>query len=261
MNAEMLHDALNLLPGDLITATDKLRSRPRKQGVRWLRHAAMAACFVLILGAGLLITPFFFGMGGSSAPSVEDSMMQEAVHHSANGSEAEAPMEQPPAAAGTPAAEGSVDSTACAPEETERAFPWVNAKTQYIQIPLLDSTLCIDKAYPAPRLIRTRQELEDYCEANSQLHNMDNFREGCKIYDDTFFAENDLLLVETEGSYDAVHHEVLSLTEQRDGSWELTIRRQDANMAAADAPIPMCILMDLRKDSVGAEDIIRVIFE
>lgn len=52
MTAETLHDALNLLPGDLITATDRLRTAPRKTGLSWKRWIPIAACLALLLSWG-----------------------------------------------------------------------------------------------------------------------------------------------------------------------------------------------------------------
>lgn len=54
MTADKLHDALTLLPADLIAETDRKRSRPRNV-IPWKRYAAMAACFVLVLSTGLML--------------------------------------------------------------------------------------------------------------------------------------------------------------------------------------------------------------
>ena len=54
MTAEKLHDALNLLPSDLITATDQLRTAPRIKVIPWKRLLPAAACFALLMGMGLL---------------------------------------------------------------------------------------------------------------------------------------------------------------------------------------------------------------
>ena len=43
MTSEKLHDALNLLPADLIAGTDALRTKPKKHQAHWQRWAAMAA--------------------------------------------------------------------------------------------------------------------------------------------------------------------------------------------------------------------------
>lgn len=55
MTVEILHDALNLLPGDLVTATDKLRTAPKTRAVPWKRLLPVAACFVLLFGLGMVI--------------------------------------------------------------------------------------------------------------------------------------------------------------------------------------------------------------
>ena len=53
MNSQQLHDALSQLPDDLIEETDRRRNRS-KSVIPFRRYAAMAACFVLVLAAGLL---------------------------------------------------------------------------------------------------------------------------------------------------------------------------------------------------------------
>lgn len=52
MTAEKLHDAITLLPADLIAQADLKRSASRPP-LRWQRYAAMAACFGLICFSGL----------------------------------------------------------------------------------------------------------------------------------------------------------------------------------------------------------------
>lgn len=53
MTVDQLHDAIGMLPADLVAETDQMRQR-RKPAVRWQRYAAMAACCVLVLGCALL---------------------------------------------------------------------------------------------------------------------------------------------------------------------------------------------------------------
>lgn len=52
MTSEKLHDALNLLPADLVAGTDALRTKPKKPQVHWQRWAAMAACLAVVLLGG-----------------------------------------------------------------------------------------------------------------------------------------------------------------------------------------------------------------
>lgn len=56
MTVHDLHDALNLLPSDLITAADKVRTTPKTTVIHWRRWISLAACLaLLILGAGQLL--------------------------------------------------------------------------------------------------------------------------------------------------------------------------------------------------------------
>ena len=54
MTSEKLHDALSLLPADLVAETDALRTQAKKPQVHWQRWAAMAACLAVVLLAGTM---------------------------------------------------------------------------------------------------------------------------------------------------------------------------------------------------------------
>jgi len=82
MTAEQFHDAISLLPGDLITEADRRRTA-RKSPVRWQRYAAMAACLALVV-CGSLWCFSFLGMGGTKEAAAPAAMLQMAP---------EAPME------------------------------------------------------------------------------------------------------------------------------------------------------------------------
>ncbi len=66
MTADRFHDAISLLPGDLIAEADRRRSG-RPKTLRWKRCAAMAACFVLILFAGRFGAAILAPKGGIGA--------------------------------------------------------------------------------------------------------------------------------------------------------------------------------------------------
>ena len=94
MTVEKLHDALNLLPPDLITATDRLRAEPRSKTVPWKRILPMAACFALLMGIGIF-------WAGKMLP--EHIVMQAAAPESqklaADEAAPEAPADEPMQAA------------------------------------------------------------------------------------------------------------------------------------------------------------------
>lgn len=75
MTAEKLHDALNLLPGDLVAETDALRNRPVKKRIHWSRLSALAACLAVVLFTGVLFRISMF-RAGSSKDTMTEMVMQ-----------------------------------------------------------------------------------------------------------------------------------------------------------------------------------------
>lgn len=72
MTIHDLHDALNLLPGDLITAADKLRTLPKTKAIPWRRWISLAACLVLVLSTALVFQQKILpGMGGQKEAAAE----------------------------------------------------------------------------------------------------------------------------------------------------------------------------------------------
>ena len=72
MTSEKLHDALSLLPADLVAETDALRTQAKKPQVHWQRWAAMAACLAVVLLAGTLFSRLFGRMGSSKTTAAVD---------------------------------------------------------------------------------------------------------------------------------------------------------------------------------------------
>lgn len=54
MTVHDIHDALTLLPADLITAADKVRSAPKTKVIQWRRWVSLAAVLALVLGTSLV---------------------------------------------------------------------------------------------------------------------------------------------------------------------------------------------------------------
>ena len=72
MTSEKLHDALSLLPADLVAETDALRTKPKKHQVHWQHWAAMAACLAVVLLAGTMFSRLFGRMGSSKTTAAVD---------------------------------------------------------------------------------------------------------------------------------------------------------------------------------------------
>lgn len=105
MTAEKLQDAITLLPSDLIAATDRLRRAPRIRVIRWQHWTAMAACFVLLMGAGLV-----FQKKGSKTEAAPEAPMAMAPQITMESAVMEVPAEE--AAPEAPAEAGSSTNSA-----------------------------------------------------------------------------------------------------------------------------------------------------
>lgn len=75
MNAEQFHDALTLLSPDLVAEADESR-RHTKSRLHWKPLAALAACFLLVLGMGRL--RMMFPGYSASAPESAVAIMEAA---------------------------------------------------------------------------------------------------------------------------------------------------------------------------------------
>lgn len=177
MTAEQLHDALGLLPSDLIAEADAWRSRPRKVTIQWRRWAAVAACAALILGCGFAVMRS--GLPASGGTTEKLSIRQDMAA-------AEAAPEAPAAAEPTDAAGNNCDCAASQittdAEEAPNATcgtPPVNtagAEYRFAELSVTDQV----------HLIKNPAALEDLgLEAD--------------IYDEDWFADFDLLLIALPG--------------------------------------------------------------
>ena len=72
MTSEKFHDALSLLPADLVAETDALRTQAKKPQVHWQRWAAMAACLAVVLLAGTMFSRLFGPKGSSKTTAAVD---------------------------------------------------------------------------------------------------------------------------------------------------------------------------------------------
>lgn len=86
MKAESLHDAISLLPEELLTPVDRLRQKKR---VPWKSLAAVAACLCLVVGLWLLNPGNMVAMdsanSGAGAPERGDLVTESAQSGSTAG--------------------------------------------------------------------------------------------------------------------------------------------------------------------------------
>lgn len=267
MTAETLHDALTLLPTDLITETDKKRNRKAKV-IHWKRYAAMAACLVLVAYCGLLFRSGL--LSGSDAAKNEKS-----VECAAAAPAQMAPQETQADVTGDSVAEAEEDAAAIYDEEmgdlrtvpaTESALentvlymscPINICATQYADSRNV-SAICIDSS-PQTRLIRSREELETYYEENRQRYDLSEFWVCCEIYDEAWFEEHDLLLAVLRDLRADSTTRVTSMWDDN-GIWQLHVS-YTLPEEPSEERTDRYILMEAQKDSIANKEAVIIVLE
>lgn len=248
MTAEQLHDAIGLLPAELVAEADALRqSRPLRRG-HWKRYAAMAACFILVLGCAMTLRQ---GMTGKMKRS-------EAVMEAAP---AEIPALKTPeakadssavTAAGTAQDTGngqSMDSAdATALLETAAA-----SKTPEILCIPTPANLSGTKCYasgPKITLLSSREELEAYRTKWEGAYLLDELTAACESFDDAWFGARDLVLIPV----DAVSVAVTEILFQ-EGSLEVHLA-----VTHSDSDTSWLVLVEPEKGTVTSAEDVRLVF-
>lgn len=191
MTAETLHDALTLLPADLIAETDKKRNR-KPIRIHWQRWTAMAACLAVILGFGLLLRSRLL-YGNSKSASAEFAL-QEAMDNCAP--EEAAAAEVP--AAGSPADNGTATAASRAEPQLQDSAVSATAPDQGIRYMHTPDNLYTTAATihgPEITLVPSREALDAYLDNWDLDYFLDELRTACEDYDDVWFEAHDLVLI------------------------------------------------------------------
>jgi len=138
MTVHDLHDALTLLPADLITATDKLRTTPGAKVIPWKRLVSLAACLVLVLSVTLVFQKKLL-------PGISGGKME---------STAEAP------AAAAPMEQGDMAFAEAPAADMESA---VNSTGQITDEKAAEEELCIDHSHRFAEETEEDKPAEGYC--------------------------------------------------------------------------------------------------
>ena len=118
MTAQELHDALGLLPSDLITAADRVRTGSAPKVIRWQKWVSLAAVLALVAGTTLVFQRnigFDSLKGGSAAP---ESAMQQAPAPVEDEVAADEVIPEEPAAEAPKESANTTNSTAMGGDET-----------------------------------------------------------------------------------------------------------------------------------------------
>lgn len=268
MTAEHIHDALTLLPADLIAETDKKRSQPPRI-IPWTRYAAMAACFALVLSSSWFCMKLFSPKGATEAqkeaPAEAASILEQSNSFQGADTAAEAAEEPaapeealcalPPAAALEEGAQDDIHTDTTAGS----GVLWEGfSQPRYVEaLPGASTTVCFS-GNPAPKLLRSRADLEAYRDEPIQPFDLTNLMEACEGYDDAWFETHDLLLISLCSVPASEMPEVTAIYEQ-DSQWYFCFAAYpDSTEAQHQA---WHILIETEKDLIESADAITLIFE
>ncbi len=245
MTVENLHDAIGLLPADLITETDEKRQHKAKKVIPFRRIAAFAACFALVLCCGWYAS-LLFAPKGAGAPAMQfdqtaapEAPAEAAPMENAVAGEAESPGAEvvPTYAAAEGGSAPDTDESCKDPlTGSEEALTWVETAN----IGSVNLT-----AEPQLFLLRSSQEWNDFC-VSYGCWDLDALEQSCAVFD---FESQDLILVLLKAvSVDASVH-FQSLTNQ-DGAWTLTLT---LSPSSGEAVHDRFVLVPIEKNTLPQE--------
>lgn len=212
MTADRFHDALTLLPADLVAQTDAKRRQKRKR-IPWLRYGALAACCALVMAgsvcAAMLLTPKgeteSLKASPAEAPALAAPQQEEAAAEEAAVSEA--PANDLPAVV-----ERSMNTSGT-------LHPGIGSILT-VETPLNMHTTACFTSDPRVTLLTGAADWADYSSAEkNQRLLLEELKPLMEDYDDSWFLNHDLLLIALCGTTGG---EVTAAGET-DGTWEITI--------------------------------------
>lgn len=257
MTAEQIHDALTLLPADLIAEADRKRNRKPKVIV-WKRYAAMAACFVLVLCSSLFCMQLFTPKGETEAAPAEAAVMQENSIRGIPATEAAAAsaVEEAAVCGEGPAEDMQTDTTTENASAAAGTLCAGMSPPKYLDAIPAATTACFS-SNPAPKLFRSRDDLEVYRE-NSIRFQLDNLMDACESYDENWFETHDLLLITLCGVPAGDRSEITAIREL-DGRWEICVEN-DYDSTEAERT-DWHILIETEKGLIESGDDILLVYE
>lgn len=232
MTGEQFHDALTLLPADLIAQAEEYRCRKPKV-IPLKRYAAAAACLAVLLCAAKLFRdtqqePAKTEMAAASYSVLEDAGVTDEAPRM------EAAKEAP--AAGSAATEDNGISFVC------------------VETPVNVHTTASFVHGPSATGITSREELDDYLSKWDRLYLLDALRDACEIYEEAWFASHDLLLIPVDCVSGPC---TVTDTEISDGICQVIIH---IGSEKAEEPTNYHILLPIEKNAITAPENITIIY-
>lgn len=237
MTVEQLHDAIGLLPGDLLAETDRLRQAPRPQKrVLWKPVLAMAACLALVLTGWF----WWFQPKGSTGGTAADTASLQAA-----------------AAAGTPENGAAAEE---APAQADEAAPFRSESMVTNSQPFPDwvssPRLTGEAGEPTAVLLRSTQDYQDYQTQMGEQFDLTELDSWLSALDESWFESQDLALIRVEQIPAGTQPQITAITQEA-GTLTVEIPRYDVSGDGT------CwhILVAVEKGSLDSGDQISLVME
>lgn len=178
MTTAQLHDAIGLLPVDLIAETDCLRCRKQPR-LSWQRYAAMAAAVVLVICSGVISWRLLPGSKTAGTPEVAQFAADEAL-----------PGAQAPMADAAGADNGSPNLATAA-----------SLAVHYAATPALTEAAQTQPTYVA--LMTSLEDWQTYRQQQEGSYDLTQLDTVMDSRDETYFEYQDLVLIRLNASTSA----------------------------------------------------------
>lgn len=236
MTVEQLHDAIGLLPGDLLAETDRLRQAPRPQKrVLWKPVLAMAACLALVLTGWF----WWFQPKGSTGGTADAAFLQAAP------------------AAGAPENGAAADDV---PMQAEEAAPFRSESMVTDSQPFPDwvssPRLTGEAGEPEAVLLRSTQDYQDYQTQMGEQFDLTELDSWLSALDESWFEGQDLALIRVEQIPAGTQPQITAITQEA-GTLTVEIPRYDVSGDG----VCWHILVDVEKGSLDSGDQISLVME
>lgn len=236
MTVEQLHDAIGLLPGDLLAETDRLRQAPRpKKTVLWKPVLAMAACLALVLTGWF----WWFQPKGSTGGTADAAFLQAAPAAGApeNGAAAE---------------EAPAQADEAAPFRSESMVTDSQPFPDWVSTPRLTG----EAGEPAAVLLQSPQDWQDYQTQMGEQFDLTELDSWLSALDESWFESQDLALIRVEQIPAEAQPQVTAITQEA-GTLTVKIPRYDVSGDG----VCWHILVAVEKGSLDSGDQISLVME
>lgn len=236
MTTAQLHDAIGLLPVDLIAETDELRCRKQPR-LHWQRYAAMAAAAVFVICGGVLSWRLLPGSRTAAAPEAA-----QFAADSASMADEALPGAQSPMADGAGADNGSPNLATAS-----------TLSVQYAATPALTEAAQAQPAFVS--LITSVEDWQTYRQQQEGSYDLTQLDTVMDSRDEGYFESQDVVLVCVDVS--ASHGPAVQDMVWDEGSLEI---RLDSMSAEEDAGLTCWhIVLDVEKGALTDADQIQLI--